>query len=332
MSVLINHFRGNRKDFDQSKHGEGIYFATDTNEIILNGEAFGKSNLVEYKLEDVNLTLVDAYSAAEESATLTFKVDSKYSETEKGVADVLHPNDILEVQNIKGYTTNGTQSSDNLLLVVDEYPTMQSSRIAIKVKAINGMQQHLGKNIIPSLAANAVAVLKKSFMLPEIKYTILKEFTTTRNYSMPLPDFVSSSDARVRFYLDNASNEYLKNNAKVGDFIIFPEIYGGYEAVQYVNMPLVMYIVANNAETITMSAVNGVTVGGIKRITPYIKSGSKFYHVSNLSFELPDMVVTNKMLWGTNGGNYYTPGTFDFLAEIMNLRSKVDALEKAASW
>lgn len=331
MSVLINHFRGNRKDFDQSKHGEGIYFATDTNEIILNGEAFGKSNLVEYKLEDVNLTLVDAYSAAEESATLTFKVDSKYSETEKGVADVLHPNDILEVQNIKGFTTNGTQSSDNLLLVVDEYPTMQSSRIAIKVKAINGMQQHLGKNIIPSLAANAVAVLKKSFMLPEIKYSILKELTMTRNYSMPLPDFVSSSDVRVRLHLDNASNEYLINNAKVGDFIIFPEINGGYEAVQYENMPLVVFIVAISTE-ITFISINGVTVGGIKGITPAIKSGSKFYHVSNLSFELPDKVVTNKKLWGSNGDNIISPDSIDFLAEIMNLRSKVDALEKAASW
>lgn len=52
--LVVQHYRGLKELYNIVSHGQGIYFATDTKEIILNGESYsgeGKSSVDELKLQ-----------------------------------------------------------------------------------------------------------------------------------------------------------------------------------------------------------------------------------------------------------------------------------------
>ena len=39
--ALVKFFRGIRNNYSQSTHADSVYFATDTQELLLNGKAYG---------------------------------------------------------------------------------------------------------------------------------------------------------------------------------------------------------------------------------------------------------------------------------------------------
>lgn len=61
---MIKFFRGNRKSYSKSEHGNGIYFATDTKEILMNGDSYigPKSEKCSHEWLDVVGTVEEAFT------------------------------------------------------------------------------------------------------------------------------------------------------------------------------------------------------------------------------------------------------------------------------
>lgn len=342
MSVLIKHFRGNRKDFDQSKHGEGIYFATDTNEIILNGEAFGKSNLVEYKLECDNL-IVNNPVGLQEVVTLNLRAlnytGNNWWPKIEGIVATINTGDVLEV---KGrdliYTDDDgydVMLEEHTKLVVLEKPILEGNNMIIKAELLNKSKYNdeFGVLFVPWITAETNIILRKSFWLPEIKYKILRKSEMLNFY-----DFPGSGDKKVIVGISAKDRDYFYKEAKIGDFIIFPNNKGCYKGVNYQNMPLIGYISELYNNRFVFSAINHTILNGVPGICPRIED-TVFYHVEIQPFELPNCIITNKEIWSTSPEQIDVPGDFDFLSKIVlykkeidKINSRIEKLENAASW
>ena len=88
---MIKFFRGPRKSYDVREHGEGIYFATDTKEVLMEGGAYTgpKPTECEQSWLDVKATIEEAFS---EGGMVTLNEDMEISqvlEVKPGVSAVL---------------------------------------------------------------------------------------------------------------------------------------------------------------------------------------------------------------------------------------------------
>lgn len=91
---MINFFRGPKKSYDITEHGSGIYFATDTKEIIMGGNCYTGPKTEPYKQEWINVagTIEEAFTSGG-MVSLTEDVDLQEPiEVKPGVSAILDLN------------------------------------------------------------------------------------------------------------------------------------------------------------------------------------------------------------------------------------------------
>ena len=86
--MTINFFRGLRASYNQELHGTGIYFATDTLEIIHGGKSY--SGLLEVGKSVKDIALVDGVM------TITY-TDSTTTTVEDAIKNISLPDDIQSI-------------------------------------------------------------------------------------------------------------------------------------------------------------------------------------------------------------------------------------------
>lgn len=110
----INFFRGPKKSYSLTEHGEGIYFAEDSGEILMNAKVYTgpKKKQCEQQWLDVKATIEEAFSEGG-IVTLNNNVEiSKALEVKPGVSAVL---------DLSGYTiTNTNPEVSSAILVSNE--------------------------------------------------------------------------------------------------------------------------------------------------------------------------------------------------------------------
>ena len=116
---MIEFFRGPKKSYNVREHGEGIYFATDTKEVLMDGGTYTGPKPVECKQEwlDVKATVEEAFS---EGGMFTLNNDMQISqalEVKPGVSAVLDLSG-YDIINTNPEVTNAILVSDNASLVI----------------------------------------------------------------------------------------------------------------------------------------------------------------------------------------------------------------------
>ena len=113
---MIEFFRGPKKSYDVREHGEGVYFATDTKEVMMNNEVYTGPKREECKQEwlDVVATIDEAFA---KGGMVTLSEDMEISqalEVKPGVSAVL---------DLSGHSiTNTNPEVTNTILVSSGIP------------------------------------------------------------------------------------------------------------------------------------------------------------------------------------------------------------------
>lgn len=116
---MIKFFRGPKKSYNVREHGEGIYFATDTKEVLMEGGAYTGPKADECKQEwlDVKATIEEAFS---EGGMVTLLEDVELSqpiEVKPGVSAVLDLNG-HSIMNVNPETVDTVIVSNGAHLII----------------------------------------------------------------------------------------------------------------------------------------------------------------------------------------------------------------------
>ena len=116
---MINFYRGLKKSYNVSDHGEGIYFATDTKEVLMNGEAYTGP-----KQEECKHQWIDVVGSIEEAFTqggmISLSEDLNLTqaiEVKPGVSAILDLNGHV-LTNVNPETTDTIIVSEGASLII----------------------------------------------------------------------------------------------------------------------------------------------------------------------------------------------------------------------
>ena len=131
--LSIPHYRGLKEKYSESLHGDGLYFTTDTHEIIANNASHG-DNIASWDLHDGVLTLT-MKSGAQQIVNFT-----EASETEKGL---LSAADKQQLNNLQDNLDSKVDKVSGKGLSTNDYTTDEKNKLA-------GIESGANKTVIDS--------------------------------------------------------------------------------------------------------------------------------------------------------------------------------------
>ena len=138
--LSIPHYRGLKEKYSESLHGDGLYFTTDTHEIIANNASHG-DNIASWDLHDGVLTLT-MKSGAQQIVNFT-----EASETEKGL---LSAADKKQLNNLQDNLDSKVDKVTGKGLSTNDYTTDEKNKLA-------GIAAGAQVNVIESVKVNGTA-------------------------------------------------------------------------------------------------------------------------------------------------------------------------------
>lgn len=159
--LIVQHYRGLKEHYNIVSHGQGIYFATDTKEIILNGESFsgeGSDAYVELK-EQVQANadaLVVLNGTGEGSVVKT--VNDAINEFATKISD---DNTVNTFKELVDYAAEHSAEIVELVgevSAVKEKNVEQDSRIEALELIVGGGEGSEGASIMETVTAHAEAI------------------------------------------------------------------------------------------------------------------------------------------------------------------------------
>lgn len=113
--LSIPHYRGAKEKYDKSKHGDGIFFTTDTHEIIANGATYGGGSIREWSISNgvLNITMTsgETYQIDFPTASATEK-GMMSSEDKSRIDSIWNGNPSLPTPTLSGNWTVYNQSNE----------------------------------------------------------------------------------------------------------------------------------------------------------------------------------------------------------------------------
>lgn len=113
--LSIPHYRGAKEKYDKSKHGDGIFFTTDTHEIIANDATYGGGSIREWSISNgvLNITMTsgETYQIDFPTASATEK-GMMSSEDKSRIDSIWNGNPSLPTPTLSGNWTVYNQSNE----------------------------------------------------------------------------------------------------------------------------------------------------------------------------------------------------------------------------
>lgn len=97
--MSIRFYRGNKSKYDSEKYKDALYFAKDTNEIIVNGSTYGNAKITDFTNDNGNLkiSMSDGSSKSTDINIGTLPVGSETdTETTESVYGAMYESNFLE--------------------------------------------------------------------------------------------------------------------------------------------------------------------------------------------------------------------------------------------
>lgn len=131
--ALVNFYRGLKEKYNKTTHADGLFFSTDTQEILLNGKSFGGGSITDASFEDGVLTLT---FLSGETKEITFAAATQTTAGLLSAEDKVHL-DEAQANIVESASIEGTdQTITDKKLVLDTYSTATiESKIAEAVAA-----------------------------------------------------------------------------------------------------------------------------------------------------------------------------------------------------
>lgn len=165
MKNMVQHFRGPKALYNLASHGHGIYFTTDTNEIILNGVSYSGQGSEAFEVlraqVDSNSNALEILNGTGEGSVLK-TVDNAIN---KFASEVSDDNTVNTFKELVDYAA--THSSEMLELVGDitavkEKNEEQDTRIGELEVLINGSDEEGAVSLLETVAQHEEAISQLS--------------------------------------------------------------------------------------------------------------------------------------------------------------------------
>lgn len=158
--LVVQHYRGLKELYNIVSHGQGIYFATDTKEIILNGESYsgeGKSSVDELKLQVQDNTQQIAVLVGTGEGSVVKLIDDAVNEFANKLTD---DNTVNTFRELVDYAAEHSSEIIQLIGEIEAVKTKdeeQDKRIA-DLEILIGSPQEGGMTIVETVIQNTETI------------------------------------------------------------------------------------------------------------------------------------------------------------------------------
>lgn len=160
MKYLVQHFRGPKALYNIASHGQGIYFTTDTNEIILNGVSYsgeGSEAFQALKVQvESNTESLEVLTGSGEGSVLKM-VDNAINDFATKISDDNVVNTFKELVDYAASHTSETLQIVSDLNAVKEKNVEQDARIEALEVLVGGSEEG-GPTLVETVAQHAEAI------------------------------------------------------------------------------------------------------------------------------------------------------------------------------
>lgn len=158
--LIVQHYRGLKEHYNKASHGQGIYFATDTKEIILNGESYSGEgsesfSALQTQVQENTDALVVLNGTGEGSVIKT--VNDAINEFASKMSDDGTVNTFKEL--VEYASTHGSEFGELLVEVnsIKEKNEEQDARIGA-IELVLGSSEGGSPNLVETVSGHAEAI------------------------------------------------------------------------------------------------------------------------------------------------------------------------------
>lgn len=160
MKYMVEHFRGPKALYNIASHGQGIYFTTDTNEIILNGVSYSGEGSEAFKAlktqVETNIGSLEVLTGNGEGSVLKM-VDNAINEFATKISDDNTVNTFKELVDYAASHTSEALQIVGEINAVKEKNEQQDARIEALEVLVGGSEEG-GQTLVETVSQHAQAI------------------------------------------------------------------------------------------------------------------------------------------------------------------------------
>lgn len=160
MKYMVEHFRGPKALYNIASHGQGIYFTTDTNEIILNGVSYSGEGSEAFKAlktqVETNTGSLEVLTGNGEGSVLKM-VDNAINEFATKISDDNTVNTFKELVDYAASHTSEALQIVGEINAVKEKNEQQDARIEALEVLVGGSEEG-GQTLVETVSQHAQAI------------------------------------------------------------------------------------------------------------------------------------------------------------------------------